>query len=532
VPAKPHTVFLERLYLTTMAANEDKNSISSFKLDSSTVLGIFLVSAVYFADIFLKASRKLFWFDELFAVHLCRLPTFRETWSAVTHGADFNPPLFYLLTRLAQHLFGNGLIATRLPEIFGVWLFCICLFLFVARRAGAVSGFIAAAFPFFTLAGYYAYEARAHGMILGWCGLTLVCWQRHTEGRAKYLWLAGFGLSLAGALLTHVYAVYLLVPFATVELYNLLNEGRLDWGIVTVMASVSASVILLVYLPLLRAYRLNVPAPSSAAHDTLQRFLVDVIGPALMILLLWLLISALSGKTPPNHQVNAITAIPQREILLALGFVFTPLIGVIGCKISGGPFFDRYFLPSVAGYAILLGFVSSGRQVSSWAPQALAACMFLFMIGDLGSIVYFRMNHRIFLIEPSSGFRLSTNPAAPMELYSTVLEDHGGLDILVLPAVEYLYFFTYAPPAVVSHLSFGAQADALFFTAFKRLASGARVDLKITAFGPFLAAHDHFLVYESREQSHMDAVQAIATAGYRLISARDDTFGIMYEYAK
>ena len=49
------------------------------------------------------------------------------------HGADFNPPLFYLLTRTAQGLFGEGLdcdATTRDRE--GVWLFGVCLFLFVA----------------------------------------------------------------------------------------------------------------------------------------------------------------------------------------------------------------------------------------------------------------------------------------------------------------------------------------------------------------------------------------------------------------
>src|SRR5580698_6436619 len=77
-----------------------------FKVSRLTALGIVLVSIVYFTDIFLKASHKCFWFDELFAVYLCRLPTFTSTWSAVIHGADFNPPLYYLLTRGAERLFG------------------------------------------------------------------------------------------------------------------------------------------------------------------------------------------------------------------------------------------------------------------------------------------------------------------------------------------------------------------------------------------------------------------------------------------
>jgi hypothetical protein len=37
-------------------------------------------------------------------------------------------PLFYLLTRGAERLFGEGLIATRLPEMVGFWLFASAFF--------------------------------------------------------------------------------------------------------------------------------------------------------------------------------------------------------------------------------------------------------------------------------------------------------------------------------------------------------------------------------------------------------------------
>ena len=234
-----------------MAADEENDPVSSRQLTWKTVAGIALVSAVYFADIFLKASRKCFWLDELFTTSLSRLPDFKSTWAAVLSGADFNPPLLYLLTRGAQRFFGEGLIPTRLPAMVGVWLFGVCLFLFVSRRAGVISGFIAGTFPFFTLAQYYAYEARAHGIVLGWSGLTLVCWQRSAEGQARNLWLAGFWLCLLGALLTHVYAVYLLFPFGLVELYNLFR-GRPSVGNVAALVSAPVLVTVAVYLPLFR----------------------------------------------------------------------------------------------------------------------------------------------------------------------------------------------------------------------------------------------------------------------------------------
>jgi len=514
-----------------MAAIEDNASPRVYKLAPSTILGVILVSVVYFADIFLKASHKCFWFDELFTTYLCRLPNFSTTWAAVTHGADFNPPLLYLLTHFVQWLFGEGLIATRLPATVGVWLFGVCLFLFVARRAGALAGFIAGAFPFFTLAQYYAYEARAHGIVLGWCGLTLICWQRNAEGRGKYLWLAGFGLCLAGALLTHVYAVYLLVPFALVEFYEVLRARRPNWSIVGVMLLALVSVTVAVYLPLFRVYRMTVPSTfRPGSHDIVQRFLVNAIGPAMVILLLALFLLALDGVRRVQH-ANSPPFIPGREILLAVGFACIPLVGLLGSKISHGPFIERYFLSSVTGYAVFLGFATSRRAASPWVAQVLAGCMFFLMLADLGSTIYLTSKQRLVIIEPSGGIVLSTTPSDPMRLYDTLSVNNKGLDTLVLPNLEYLYFFRYAPAAVVSHLYFAAPADDLFLVAYERLAIGARIDLKTTSFGPFLASHNQFLVYESGNMQ-IDAVEAIAKAGYTLKSARADAAGSMYEYAK
>jgi hypothetical protein len=515
-----------------MAADEQDPG-TPLRLSRIHIAGIALVSIIYFADIFLKAKEKCYWFDELCTVYLCRLPSFSSTWTAVLHGADFNPPLFYLLIRGAQRLFGPGLIATRLPATIGVWVFGLCLFLFVARRTGVICGFIAGVFPFFTLAEYYAYEARAHGLILGWCGLALLCWQRNAEGRAKYLWLAGFSVSLLGALLTHVYAVYLFVPFALVEFYNIIKKGRPNWGIVCAMLLTLIPVVAVVYLPLFRMYRSTVRAGFFVpAHELFQRFLVVAIGPALSILLLSLILFGLEGIRRTSV-ATAKLKIPKREMLVAAGFTCIPLLGFLGSRLSHGPFIDRYFLSSIAGLAIFLGFANAERQAGSWSAKALAACMLLLMIGDLGATTYvIAGSHRMFLAEPSTRLPINTTPSDPMRRYETVSFDHNGLDILVLPSLEYFYFFEYAPQSIVSHLYFAAPADDVNLRLYERIGKWGHVDFKTTTFSSFLTNHERFLVYASGIGSDPEAVEAIASRGYRLTSAQTDAGGIMYEYAK
>jgi 4-amino-4-deoxy-L-arabinose transferase-like glycosyltransferase len=495
-----------------------------------------LISFIYFADIFLRASRKSFWFDELFTVYLCRLPDFRATWTAVLHGADFNPPLFYLLTRGAQRLFGEGLIATRLPEMLGVWVFGVGLYLFVSRRLGRIPGLIAALLPFFTLIQFYAYEARPHGIVLGWLGLALICWQRADEGRAKLGWLVGFGLSLLGALLTHVYSVYLLVPFGVVELYSLWKKRRLDWAIVTTMA-VALAAVLPVYWAMFRMYRssgISGGLPGNP-QDVLEHFFVLAIGPAIAIFILAVALFALYGRAQVDPK-----AVPpgftQREVALAAAFGFIPFVAVVGIRFTKAPYFDRYFLSSIAGYAIFLALASFRSRPR--AARILAACMLFLMVGDPATMIFHRMRRSdVTLTEPSSKFEFPVTPADPLSRDKALLTVDPQQDVLVLEEPSYLYFFTYAPAALVPHLYFGVpETRDPFFRGYGRLAKWAHIDLKLTTFEPFFASHKHLFVYANADATEGNVcgtcTQQILNAGYTLKSVRRDIDGLLYEYQR
>jgi hypothetical protein len=164
----------------------------------------------------------------------------------------------------------------------------------------------------------------------------------------------------------------------------------------------------------------------------------------------------------------------------------------------------------------------------------MAGCMFLLLLADMGSTFFFTTSNRLVLSEPSTGLRLSTTPSNPMQLYQTLSVDQGGLDILVLPSLEYLYFVRYASASVVSHLYYGAPAAYVNRGGLERLAREARIDLRTTSFEPFLATHNHFLLYESSSPSggsaKIEALQAIASGGFRLKSVGVDVGGILYEY--
>src|ERR1700751_1051791 len=152
-------------------------------------------SVFYFADVLIRASEKYFWYDELVTLYVSRLDL-HSVWQGLQSGADFNPFPFYLITKASRALFGENHIGMRMPEIIAFWIFCLCMFRLVNRRAGVVAGFIAMALPLLTGAFYYAYEARPLALVLGFSGLSFVCWQEFKDGGSRRLWLPLFGLSL------------------------------------------------------------------------------------------------------------------------------------------------------------------------------------------------------------------------------------------------------------------------------------------------------------------------------------------------
>jgi Dolichyl-phosphate-mannose-protein mannosyltransferase len=513
-------------------------SLKSHTRTTATMIGCLTLSLLYFVDLFLKASRKCFWYDELFTVYLCRLPGFKDTWAAVTQGADENPPVLYLLTRGVERIFGEGPIATRFPEMVGVWLFGICLYLFVSRRVGRIPGVVAALLPFFTIVQYYAYEARPHGITLGWCGLALVCWQRSHDERARFFWTLGFGLSLTGALLTHVYAVYMVFPFAAVELYGMARDRRLNWAIASAI-TLPLIAVLPLYLSLVRMHRATVPSTfAPASHSVLRPFFTESIGAtSIVLLLLFIALFAWEGARRAKS-LDSISVIPQREILLAALFACIPLVGLAGAELSHGPYLPRYFLSTIAGYAILLGFASARGAAQSRVASVLAGCMLLLLVGDLGRSVYLRIKGKDYgLSGPSTDFHFGPSLENPLGRNETLLGPTGDEAILILQDINYFYLYQYAPPSVAGRLFFATPSPSnLFLNEYRRLARSAHVNLKTTTFAPFLATHDRFFVYANfpgiSSAECGDCVQEFLNAGYTLKSARRDIGGVLYEYEK
>ncbi len=142
-----------------------------------TFLVPLLVSLFYSVDICLRASEKFFWYDELFTVYFAQLAECTCFGQRSRIGIDFNPPLFYWLTRACNSLFGNGLVAMRLPEIVGFWIFSLSLFRFVQSAPECWPGLPRCCSRLSQRPITTPTKRARMEWCSGFCGLAIVCWQ-------------------------------------------------------------------------------------------------------------------------------------------------------------------------------------------------------------------------------------------------------------------------------------------------------------------------------------------------------------------
>jgi len=342
----------------------------SLQRDAKTWLLLF--SLVYFFVMLVGATRP-FWFDELITYDISRLPTMADVRAALRDGADFNPPLLYIATRASHYVFGDGRVATRLPEMAGFLVMCLCMYKFVARRCPTPYAFVAFLFPLMTSGYSYAVEARAYGLEFGFLGIALVAWQSASQPGRRLTSLVLFYLALMAALLSHCYAVLLLIPFGIAELTRTVRRRRVDW--LMWICFLAFAPVGLVYLPLFAASRqfivenvmfrptfLSIP---NFYVGLLQYTIWPMAGAALIV---GGRASALDDELP---------GIPLHEISCLVGLLCIPVFAVLLAMGGTGVYNDRYGLASMVGIGILFSFYLWYRAEGNIDEGGVIAAIFL-----------------------------------------------------------------------------------------------------------------------------------------------------------
>ncbi|HTZ64307.1 MAG TPA: glycosyltransferase family 39 protein, partial [Solirubrobacteraceae bacterium] len=200
-----------------------------------------LAAALRFSTLDLQS----FWYDEAFTpVHVLH-PSLWATLRSVTHSEN-TPPLWYVLAWADARVFGTGELALRWPSALAgaatvpvAWAIGREL---TGRRATAIA--TAALVAVNPLLVWYSQEARAYGLFVLCAALAMLCFLRALRAPSAAN-MAAFALTGSLALLSHYFAVFLLVPMALWLLWDR-PRRRLALPAITVLGLVGLALLPLI----------------------------------------------------------------------------------------------------------------------------------------------------------------------------------------------------------------------------------------------------------------------------------------------
>jgi len=470
----------------------DRLEAAAWWLDRRPALIVLLLAAIYVALIAPSIHRHL-WFDELHTVYIAQATSMGQFIDEI-RLLDLNPPLTYLLARASMDVLGPNELGARLPVIVGYFLGSLGMFVFIARRVGALWAAAGVGLFWYNQSFYFATEARPYGVLLGCLGLALVSWDYATDRSttpAHRRWaLAGLALGTTGMLLSHVYAPLWIAPFWAAEVVRSWRQRHIDWPLWAALVFPMAACV--TYVPLVRNVGHGVFPPefqgsvSKAVWFYVKTFFQ--IAPPLMVGgLTAFAITAWRRRAPDNVQPNAAspTGIPAHEMAFFLVALLPPaLLNAVAMR-QHIAFYDRHaFLTTLTAVLLFLLFIAYESRANRLAGLAAA-----FII--LGFTVFLPAQSLV--------------PHGP-EAVKPARKDFQNIDPTLPFVTNSVFTFVemdrYENPALVARLYYLVDPESSIKYAHSNLTEGMLVmkqyfpiRANVSPYADFAATHRHFLVW-------------------------------------
>ncbi len=341
-----------------------------------------LAAALRFATLDLQS----FWYDEAFTpVHVLRA-SLLTTLHGVVHTEN-TPPLWYVLEWGIARVLGTGAVALRLlSALAGLATVPVAWAIgreLSGRRATAIAA--AALVAVNPLLVWYSQEARAYGLFVLTAALAMLCFLR---ARAEPIprRLALFAVTASLALLTHYFAVFLLVPMI---LWLLLPSGRRP----ALLAAAAVAVVGLALIPLALAQGghgsqwIGAWALSSRLQAIPQDYLTGYSGAPLghgieLLVALPIITGVGLGLwrvLAPREERGALIAL----VLVACGVLLPLLLVALGADYLAPRNLVAAMIPVTALIAILLTGARAGRPGAALAGVVALAFLAISIDVDL-----------------------------------------------------------------------------------------------------------------------------------------------------
>ena len=305
-----------------------------------------ILAGFYFATSLYISSQRLFWFDELFTIHIARLPDIKTIWTALGHGVDAMPPFYYMLVRLFGDLFGDSETAARLPSALGLAGGLLLIFDCARRLTDVWHGLIALSVATCSFLPYYGYEARAYGLYFMLAALALWVWLCTRNGQKRPAIL--FGMVVCLGVTMHYYFVLCLVPYAIWEAVCGTRGRRVSPKLIAGFAGAALPSALL--SPLILSFSSNFATGfwNRPSAGTLRGIFPQIFPDGLSLLVviaIWIVLA--------NSDKNNVVLQPMQPGE-AVGWLFLciPLVGFVLAELKTNAFHGRYFIGVLPGVAV------------------------------------------------------------------------------------------------------------------------------------------------------------------------------------
>jgi hypothetical protein len=492
----------------------------------SPVLFGFLILYIFVKGLAEAASTAL-WGDELFTLALAHQPRASILWNALAHGADGQPPLYYLVERIFAAVITNPHIALRLPSVIAFCCTVACVYVFVRRHASCGQALVCAAALLNTdLYVRYAVQARPYSLAVACIALAMVCYQRASA--PLWAFLLFFSLSLAVSL--HYYAVFALGAFAAAEAAFYWTQHKLRAG--AWLAIFCGGLPLVVFWPLVNAQkqiygqhfwaqpRLFATLAAYGSFFGLPTFigisLVAVLGLGLVATEKWSSIAARDFASLTDSQFH--------EHVLILTLLLMPFIVFLAARFAHGGFLTRYVLWVTVAVAVLLGHFLP--RMSRWSFLVLAVSLFLAVAGQEAQSLYSLRGRIGKIVSPASSVEKLVASAGRPDLPVVVWADYFVISYYASREYEKRMVAFTDPTSAIAYI--GTDTSDKLFSLM-----GGYGPFKVYDFASFASTHRSFLLYSSALNSPQQGttffydwwVPKLLHNGYslQLVAAEGDT---------
>ena len=305
-----------------------------------------ILAAFYFATSIYISAHRVFWFDELFTIHIARLPDVKTLWIALGNGVDSLPPTYYMLVRLFGNLFGKGEVAARLPSALALSIGLLLIFDCARRMTDGLHGLIALSVATCSFLPYYGYEARSYALYFMLAALALWLWFCTPDEKRSSAIL--FAIVMFLGVTMHYYFVLCLVPFV---IWEVLRGKRGQLASPKLLAGLIGAILpaaLLSPIILSFSHKFATGFWNRPSFGELRAIFPQLFPDGLFLLVLIVIWVVLVGVENKNAAVQPMHA----GEMIGWLFLVIPLVGFLLAEWKTNAFFSRYFIAVIPGVAI------------------------------------------------------------------------------------------------------------------------------------------------------------------------------------